>query len=326
MKFLFGNIGYHEISEDEVVVCDIKSEFSHVEIPFDVFSSTGKIYRVIGFDQEENWRWNIFDLKSVSFNEESLIERVPSSIINLCINNFKLPPKIKRIDVGSGIRSSIISNMSNQFLSVNKKGDVVHFHPLEISKMLFLKSRLHIKETVRFVGLFSDNNLIKSVSFPPSVEVIGKYAFNDCKCLKYISFRGKSSLRAIKRSAFSRTKIEKIVFPSSLVKIGNTVFSHCKNLRKVEFEEDSRLEIIKYGAFMYSGLQRIDFPRKLKVFGPESFNNCESLTEATLWVSSGEIKISGLTIELIKIAKIDISATLYEENEISIFKRVLVKQ
>lgn len=47
---------------------------------------------------------------------------------------------------------------------------------------------------------------------------------------------------------------------------------------------------------------------KLKVFGPESFDNCDNLTEATLW---GEIKISELAIELIKIAKIYISTTLY---------------
>lgn len=64
---------------------------------------------------------------------------------------------------------------------------------------------------------------IETVSFPDSLERIGKFAFNSCEKLSRIVFRG--SVKQIDEGAFtSCIKIENVVFPEGLLSIRNRAF------------------------------------------------------------------------------------------------------
>ena len=104
------------------------------------------------------------------------------------------------------------------------------------------------------------NALINSVSIPASVEIIGKYAFYNCKnlakaevkdgsCLKAIrcfafwqcritEFMFPDSLEIIETSAFAGTKLKTVSLPSS-VKLGDTVFASTGSVQKFEVSPDN---------------------------------------------------------------------------------------
>ena len=75
-----------------------------------------------------------------------------------------------------------------------------------------------------------NNQVINSVTFPASVEIIGNNAFDRCKNLTEIVFEADSCLRYIGSRAFNYANIQEISFPESLEIIDRWAFSE-SNLR-----------------------------------------------------------------------------------------------
>ena len=63
---------------------------------------------------------------------------------------------------------------------------------------------------------FRDNEVIGSISFPETLEIIGNRAFAYCKNLKRVSFAENGSLKVLKEWSFYDTAISEIVFPDTL--------------------------------------------------------------------------------------------------------------
>lgn len=92
-----------------------------------------------------------------------------------------------------------------------------------------------------------------AVTFPSSLETIGKDAFHSCISLK------------------------ETVFPNNLKSIGKYAFANCAGLTGVTFS--SSLETIEAGAFYNCiSLTEVTFPSKLQTIGSSAFTGCTSLT------------------------------------------------
>ncbi|KAK8857664.1 hypothetical protein M9Y10_016071 [Tritrichomonas musculus] len=101
---------------------------------------------------------------------------------------------------------------------------------------------------------------IESVIIPDFIEIIAKYAFNECKKLKNIEILINSKLQIIENNAFSSSSIEKIILPYHLKKVCRHAFAFCKKLQNVEIHPNSQLLIIEREAFHHSNIEIISFP------------------------------------------------------------------
>lgn len=195
---------------------------------------------------------------------------IPMSLIFFSKDKFVIPPTIKRVmyytpregEEFEDNRPIVTIDGENPFVSVVGKRNIMNHYPLEIVFHDLYQTRVFIKETSRIIGnlAFGGNIRIKSVAFPPSVEIIADQSFAGCTNLTQITFRGKSNLRIIGESAFCCTSIHHIDFPSSLEEIVSYAFFFCKKLSSVSFPEDSKLKRVGTQAFQVTNIQEIKFP------------------------------------------------------------------
>lgn len=110
-----------------------------------------------------------------------------------------------------------------------------------------------VKEIFR-MGSFKN---LEKVQLPESLEVIGAYAFEDCK------------------------KLEFIHVPEGLKKIGIAAFYQCESLKEVVIPKG--VSVIEELAFAgCTGLRKITFSPGLKKIGVEAFTGCTSLKEIVI--------------------------------------------
>jgi hypothetical protein len=124
---------------------------------------------------------------------------------------------------------------------------------------------------------------LQSVTFPPSLEVIGEQAFAFCPKLASISFQPDSKLRRIERDAFDCCEaLRSVTLPASLERIVDGSFDQCRNLVTVTFLEQSRLVRIETSGFAdCTSLQSFFIPSSVQFVGPFCFSECDSLSSLT---------------------------------------------
>jgi len=117
--------------------------------------------------------------------------------------------------------------------------------PLNYGADLYLNGELVkdlvIPDGIEVVGYCKFNNCtsIESVTIPPSMKVAYIHSFSNCPKLKYIYYKGKSSLERIDGAAFANDEaLEEIILPPSLKTIrefgiGQMNGPGCKKLRKI---------------------------------------------------------------------------------------------
>ena len=66
---------------------------------------------------------------------------------------------------------------------------------------------------------------MESVSFPPALRTIGKYAFYRCEDLRGVKFS--EGLDAIEAGAFWESGLRSVVFPASLRRVAQAAFAKC---------------------------------------------------------------------------------------------------
>ncbi len=102
------------------------------------------------------------------------------------------------------------------------------------------------------VWAFRDNDKVKKVVIPESVETIGNNAFMYC------------------------TSLEEVVMPSTLKSIGDQAFYRCSALRRIYVPDG--IEKLGYAQFMFcEALEEIVLPSTLRELGNNVFSGCTSL-------------------------------------------------
>lgn len=272
----------------------IKNSHHHFIVPSEAFSPDGSKYQIIGIS-------NFFELNGkidiISFDSATSISDLSASFVFSSREHFILPSTVTRVYIPQFFRYESIKNVTvegeNRFVSVTGKRNIRNHHPFEILLHEFHRTRLFIKETIKIIGMmaFYRNNMIKSVSIPPSVEVIGKSSFAYCYNLSKVAFNGNSNLRKIEDGAFYETSIQNISFPSSLQEIGGYSFYKCRNLRTISFAEESKLEVIGTFAFKKAIIESIEFPSSLEKIGDFAFNRCYKLKSVSFLDKSKSVEM-----------------------------------
>lgn len=173
----------------------------------------------------------------------------------------------------------IFVDKKNKFISVTGKNSIDNLFPFEVARFNTRQCCPLIRETIKIIGSgsFIDNQFIKYIVFPASLEEIKDYSFTRCNNLKIIMFNIGSKLKIIGKSAFEETEIESIEFPSSLKEIGDLSFYRCQNLVQIKFQLFSNLRRIGHAAFSFTSIEEVDFPMSVIEIGEHSFNKCKNL-------------------------------------------------
>lgn len=338
----FEHAEYHVYDDVTARLYEIHHKCHHFKVPSKISSISGKIYKVVGLSDYVEAFQNTLTI--ISFDDESEIEKIPTSFIFLCKSAFSLPPRIKRVQcsklllLASQTPPRIYPSVDNRFVSVTGKNFLINHHPHELVLYPTKKPHLRVRETVRIIGnnIMNQNQNIVSVAFPPSVENIGEYSFASCNHLRSITFSGNSRLKIIQAYAFTEIAIVHIVFPASVEEIGNYSFYKCKKLRSIsfsksskinkigdysfedcvrlkraEFAEDSKLKIIGASVFNSTAIESIIIPSSVEEIGEYAFKRCK-LKSVTFQDGSSLKKIKNRAFNSTKIESINIPPSVEE--------------
>ena len=138
--------------------------------------------------------------------------------------------------------------------------------------------------TVTSIGelAFSSCSVLKTITIPASVSMIGEDAFFSSG-LTTVEFAKGSKLESIGPSAFSAaSSLSAITIPESVQSIGKYAFSECSDLTAITIP--SSVTSIGEGAFVWSGLTTVEFAKgsKLESIGEYAFSECSNLTTITI--------------------------------------------
>ena len=118
----------------------------------------------------------------------------------------------------------------------------------------------------------------KQINFPPTVKIIGPYAFYGSQKIKTVKIP--STINKIGNGAFAYSSIKKIDLPSSLDSIGEKAFSGSK------IKEISIPSSVKYlGGSMFSSCSRLKkciLPSSIKIIPEYFFEDCQQIKSITL--------------------------------------------
>lgn len=247
----------YETSENLALLSSISYSCDYFVVPRVIYSFDGSKFKIIGISNNFSLKGEI---NSLSFDESTEIEEISVYFIFSFQISFFLPLSVKRISdfmTRKENKPAIFISSKNRFVSVIEKRSIMNHYPFEIVSHEFHRLRLFIRETTRVIcsKAFYMNEMIKSIVFPPSVELISKYSFFYCINLTHVTFKGNSKLRKIGKYAFSESKIMRLLFPPSLEKIGDSAFRFCANLRSVAFTKDAKL--IKIGKNTFTGCPKL---------------------------------------------------------------------
>lgn len=115
-----------------------------------------------------------------------------------------------------------------------------------------------------------------SVSFPASLQTIGKEAFRQCN-LETITFHENGQLTEIGQFAFANCPMTSITIPSSVEVIADDAFYNCNDLTTVNIAANSRLKTIGARAFWICGMTSITLPKSVTEIKADAFNGCFKL-------------------------------------------------
>ena len=141
-------------------------------------------------------------------------------------------------------------------------------------------AELNIPDGVESIGDNSfSNSAIHSISFPSTVQTLGKEAFKNVEL--YSALNLPEGLKSIGNECFYGASIPKISIPSSVESVGSSCFAYSKT-NSIKFEEGSLILELGYGVFQFSNIESIVLPSNLEKIGEECFASCNNLKRIQL--------------------------------------------
>ena len=119
---------------------------------------------------------------------------------------------------------------------------------------------------------------LEKVTFPKSLKVIGKNAFENCSNLRDVDFL---NVEKIGSEAFMNTGLEKVHLPSSIKQINEAVFQGCHSITEANVEI-AQEEIPKDLFLNCSRLKSVKLAKNIKKIGDNAFEYCKELTDIDL--------------------------------------------
>ncbi len=144
--------------------------------------------------------------------------------------------------------------------------DRIWFRPVKVLRRQFPKY---------FSGIFQDNDIVKTVYMPDTIEQMDEETFYNCTSLEAVRLSG--ALKIISYRAFYKcTSLKRIEIPEGVEEIDKYAFSDCSNLKEVSFPES--LQQIGTEAFSYCRkLKHIEIPPGVQKIDGDAF-------EGTAWM------------------------------------------
>ena len=125
-------------------------------------------------------------------------------------------------------------------------------------------------------NLYLNNQEVKALTIPNSVDSIYDYAFYNCSSLTSVTIP--NSVTSIGNYAFYKcSSLTSINFPNSLTTIGSYAFSGCSSLTSVTIP-NSVTTIENHAFYNCSSLTSINIPNSVTSIGNSAFQYCSSLT------------------------------------------------
>jgi hypothetical protein len=151
--------------------------------------------------------------------------------------------------------------------------------PPDNDSKIVLKTDMRLIQIERFT--FEKNSILKTISIPASVEILGKGCFEECTSLWQVTFESSSRLTRIGDCAFQKcSSLTSICIPSEVEEIPNYCFSGCHSLTNMFLERGSKLVRILGGAFQNCrSLRSLFIPSQLEIIGFGALLGCESVRE-----------------------------------------------
>ena len=245
----------------------------------------------------ENAFYACADLKSVTFHEESALQKIGKNCF---------------------MRSGVVQVTLPRGLAVLEEG--VFGYCQGLRRVQFQQgSVLRVVEK----NCFQDSG-IEEFAFPAGVREVQEFAFYGCKSLKHVTLN--EGLETLGTRAFSRTGLESLALPGTLKELDDS-FADCEGIRtvilpagrltvtcdqgntgysgrlvigssvrellfhpahsyfgvaEVAFEEDCELERIGPNAFQSTRLESFAAPDSLREVGWMAFGNCKLLRDVAL--------------------------------------------
>lgn len=285
----YNGFKYEKYNEDYVCITGYTGDSSIVNIPLTIDG-----YNVIGIED------------SAFRNDDSIIKvNVPYGIAYIgnsafygCSNlkTIKLPKDLLLIGADAFDGTAYANEGSNRELGFL----YIDSYLVDVNRNV---SDCVIKDgtTVIASRVFQNNTMMKSITFPDSLLVIGNSAFYGCNSYKISDFKlppnlyyiGEGafencwiteavipdSVKYIGRSAFRDTELTKLKLPSSIQYILASTFYNCRDLTEVEIPDT--VLMIDGSAFSNTGLTKITIPESVEYIGSRAFNGT-NLTEINL--------------------------------------------
>ena len=219
---------------------------------------------------------NLTSLKTLSFEEGSIITEIPSfCFANLPLETVSLPESLIKI----GGKNSITNS------TIYRGGRIIG-------------------------GAFESCTSLQSIIIPKNVETIEPAAFHNSG-LKQLTFDEGCKIETIngwsysssRVGAFSSTQIETLSLPTNITEIQNAAFADCSKLRSIDFSAAKGLKTIggyngndgyTSGAFYScSGIQYLTIPASVEEIHPGAFSDCTGLVSIQFEPNSHLTKIEG---------------------------------
>lgn len=123
---------------------------------------------------------------------------------------------------------------------------------------------------------FENFGIMKEISLPSTLRIIGEYAFSDCKKLESVIVP--AEVRKLDKGVFNACLgLKRIVLPDGLLSIGSNCFFCCTSLRSLWIPES----VSSIGENAFSGcaaLEKVVVPKNVKFIDTNAFAYCGSLT------------------------------------------------